>query len=302
MGTSQIDTWIGDRLLLRGFCHVDRGTSDFSLRAVGVARNPRHLLAIYLAAVEVHLRIRTCGILAQDRVENNQRLHHEEPVHEGDFTQGLNACGQQLGEGRLTRLTAEVGYAVFQRERLQPFGCLLEDQLQKAEAEHHRQHPQLFQQQGFRLLQFVQVNTEGIGIPHRTGRRQINAGHGGGARFRLMIVSDRKRQPAQLAAYGAQLSQRGAHQARVLADFQQRLGPGPSGGGQPFQLGRQRVETLPGGFHASREAVEILGLTDGPPAMPVFAGGLAEVFRHKPGLPQSLFVNHRHLFRHDPSR
>jgi hypothetical protein len=57
-----------------------------------------------------------------------------------------------------------------------------------------------------------------------------------------------------------------------------------------------------GGFHAAHEAIEFLGQTDSSPAMRIFAGGSAELLRHKAGLPQSLFIDHRHLSRHGSPR
>ena len=140
---------------------------------------------------------------------------------------------------------AECGDAVVERERLQPGRGLLEDQLQQAEAEHHRQNPQFLQQQGFGFLQFGEVDAEGVGVPHGSGGGQINTGHGCGAGLGLMIVGDGEGQPAQFAAHGAQLGERGAHEARVLADLQQRLRSWPAGCGQSIESGRQRLQMVP---------------------------------------------------------
>ena len=187
---------------------------------------------------------------------------------------------------------------IAERESLQTRRGLIENRFQQTETQRHRQNPQLLQQQSLGALQFVQVNPQGIGVPHRAAGGKVSRRNCDGARLVLVIVRHRVRQTAQLAANRAQLVEHRARHARIFANFQQRLRPRPALPGQRIEILKERLQTPVDGLHTLVEGAEVPGAMDGAPAMRVFAGRGAELIRHQTRVPQTLLVDHRHLTRH----
>ena len=149
-----------------------------------------------------------------------------------------------------------------------------------------------------------EVDAEGVGIPYRSGGGEISAGPWLRRGFGLMIVSDGEGQAAQFAAHGAQLGQRGAH-----------AGAGSRG----FRAGAPALASRSVGSSIERRADSVSRCcaaasmrggecrrdpgADGRSSSDALSSRAAarQPIRHKAGLPQSLFVDHRHLSRHRPT-
>ncbi len=299
VGAAEIDAGIGDRLLFCRCGELDGVTGDLGLSAVGEARDAGDLFAVDLAAVEVHLCVGFGWVFAKNGVEDDEGLHDEEPVDVGDFAQGLDAGGEEFGEGFAGSGAFELGDAVVERESLEALGGLLENLFEKDEAQGDGKDPEFFEQQGLGALELVEVDAERVGIPDGAAGGEIGGGNGDDAGPILMVAGDGVGQAAEFAAHGAELGENRARHAGILANFKERLGAGPAFGGQAVEFLGEGVELLAGGIDAGVKWAEIFRAVNGSPAVGVFAGGGTEAVWNQSGIPQALFVDHRYLSRHN---
>ena len=72
-----------------------RGLRHLRLSAIGAAGDQRDAPPVELAALEIHARIGSGGILPQQRIEGDQRLDQKFPVGVGDGAQALDVLDQR---------------------------------------------------------------------------------------------------------------------------------------------------------------------------------------------------------------